>query len=125
MLFFIQNTFIVQQVTGTFPGKEEMESSLQKLEKDLKETSREKDKALQQLNRLKQHLLEKVLYPHLRSHFFNCQSFPSNSLYSFLDAILGALAYKNPQTHVFGCNILYFICTIFVLCSFVKNYILI
>ncbi|PWA76847.1 golgin candidate 4 [Artemisia annua] len=49
----------VHEVTGTFPGKEEMESSLQKLEKDLKETSREKDKALQQLNRLKQHLLEK------------------------------------------------------------------
>nr|GEX39281.1 hypothetical protein [Tanacetum cinerariifolium] len=49
----------VLEVTGTFPGKEEMESSLQKLEKDLKETSREKDKALQQLNRLKQHLLEK------------------------------------------------------------------
>ncbi|GJU88330.1 hypothetical protein Tco_1300753 [Tanacetum coccineum] len=50
---------VLEQVTGTFPGKEEMESSLQKLEKDLKETSREKDKALQQLNRLKQHLLEK------------------------------------------------------------------
>lgn len=70
MLFFMQNTFFVQQVTGTFPGKEEMESSLQKLEKDLKETSREKDKALQQLNRLKQHLLEKVLYPHLQSYLF-------------------------------------------------------
>ncbi|XP_024996164.1 golgin candidate 4 isoform X3 [Cynara cardunculus var. scolymus] len=48
-----------EQVPGSFPGKEELESSLQKLEKDLKETSRERDKALQQLNRLKQHLLEK------------------------------------------------------------------
>ncbi|KAL3517227.1 hypothetical protein ACH5RR_024129 [Cinchona calisaya] len=41
------------------PGKEEMELSLQKLEKDLKETRRERDKALQELNRLKQHLLDK------------------------------------------------------------------
>lgn len=47
------------QVSGSFPGKIEMESSLQKMEKDLKETSRQRDKALQQLNRLKQHLLEK------------------------------------------------------------------
>ncbi|KAI4355124.1 hypothetical protein L6164_003927 [Bauhinia variegata] len=42
-----------------FPGKEEMEQSIQKLSKDLKETQRERDKALQQLTRLKQHLLEK------------------------------------------------------------------
>ncbi|GJW96725.1 hypothetical protein Tco_0178533 [Tanacetum coccineum] len=41
----------------TFPGKEEMVSFLQEQEKDLKETFREKDKALQQLNRLKKHLL--------------------------------------------------------------------
>lgn len=53
------NTNGVHEVSGKFPGKEEMESSLQKLEKDLKETSQERDKALQQLNRLKQHLLEK------------------------------------------------------------------
>lgn len=45
----------------SFPGKEEMEISLQKLSKDLKETQREKDKAVQELTRLKQHLLEKVL----------------------------------------------------------------
>ncbi|XP_050237693.1 golgin candidate 4 [Mercurialis annua] len=45
--------------SGSFPGKEEMESRLQKLEKELKEACREKDKALQQLSRLKQHLLEK------------------------------------------------------------------
>lgn len=38
-----------------------MEKSLQKLENDLKETRREKDKALLELNRLKQHLLEKVI----------------------------------------------------------------
>ncbi|KAF7801277.1 golgin candidate 3-like isoform X1 [Senna tora] len=43
----------------SFPEKEEMERSLQKLTKDLKETQRERDKALQQLTRLKQHLLEK------------------------------------------------------------------
>ncbi|WCJ22686.1 golgin candidate 4 [Euphorbia peplus] len=42
-----------------FPGKEELELSLQKLEKDLKEMRHERDKALQQLTRLKQHLLEK------------------------------------------------------------------
>ncbi|KAG8391888.1 hypothetical protein BUALT_Bualt01G0233700 [Buddleja alternifolia] len=42
-----------------FPGKEEMQQSLRKLEKDLRETLKEKDKVLQQLNRLKQHLLEK------------------------------------------------------------------
>ncbi|GMP61270.1 hypothetical protein CsSME_00023797 [Camellia sinensis var. sinensis] len=44
---------------GHFPGKEEMELSLQKLEKDLKETCQQRDKALQELNRLKQHLLDK------------------------------------------------------------------
>ncbi|THG22635.1 hypothetical protein TEA_028356 [Camellia sinensis var. sinensis] len=48
------------QSTGHFPGKEEMELSLQKLEKDLKETCQQRDKALQELNRLKQHLLDKV-----------------------------------------------------------------
>lgn len=44
----------------SFPGKEEMEQSLQKLEKDLKETCSERDKALQELTRLKQHLIEKA-----------------------------------------------------------------
>ncbi|GMP61262.1 hypothetical protein CsSME_00023795 [Camellia sinensis var. sinensis] len=47
------------QSMGHFPGKEEMELSLQKLEKDLKETCQQRDKALQELNRLKQHLLDK------------------------------------------------------------------
>nr|XP_034904898.1 golgin candidate 4-like isoform X2 [Populus alba] len=47
--------------TTTFPRKEEMELLLQKLERDLKETCHEKEKALQQLARLKQHLLEKEL----------------------------------------------------------------
>ncbi|KAJ7962477.1 Golgin candidate 4 [Quillaja saponaria] len=41
------------------PGKEDMEQSIQKLNKDLSEARRERDKALQQLTRLKQHLLEK------------------------------------------------------------------
>ncbi|MCH82161.1 golgin candidate 3-like, partial [Trifolium medium] len=43
-----------------FPGKEEMERSLQKLSEDLKQTQRDRDKALQELSRLKQHLLEKA-----------------------------------------------------------------
>ncbi|KAJ6679756.1 MYOSIN HEAVY CHAIN - RELATED [Salix purpurea] len=47
------------EVDSTSPRKEEMELLLQKLEGDLKETCHEKDKALQQLARLKQHLLEK------------------------------------------------------------------
>ena len=45
-----------------FAERVEMERSLQKLSKDLKETQRERDKALQQLARLKQHLLEKVSF---------------------------------------------------------------
>ena len=40
--------------------KEEMRKSLHKLENDLKEARMQKDKALQELNRLKQHLLDKV-----------------------------------------------------------------
>ncbi|CAH9098183.1 unnamed protein product [Cuscuta epithymum] len=47
------------QSSPVFPEKEVMEKSLQKLENDLKETRRERDKALLELNRLKQHLLEK------------------------------------------------------------------
>ena len=50
----------MEDSSRSFPGKEEMELSLQKLDKDLKETRRERDKALQELGRLKQHLLEKV-----------------------------------------------------------------
>ncbi|XP_027349894.1 golgin candidate 3-like isoform X1 [Abrus precatorius] len=42
-----------------FPGKEDLERSLHKLSKDLKETHKERDKAVQELTRLKQHLLEK------------------------------------------------------------------
>ncbi|KAI3829253.1 hypothetical protein L1987_03371 [Smallanthus sonchifolius] len=49
----------VHEVSESFLGKEEMESTFQKMEKDLKETVQQRDKALQQLNRLKQHLLEK------------------------------------------------------------------
>ncbi|XP_010518283.1 PREDICTED: golgin candidate 4-like [Camelina sativa] len=44
---------------GSFPGKEDMDKSLQRLEKELEEARREKDKARQELKRLKQHLLEK------------------------------------------------------------------
>ncbi|TYH95695.1 hypothetical protein ES332_A12G124300v1 [Gossypium tomentosum] len=45
--------------SGSSSRMKEMELSLQQMEKDLKETCRERDKALQELNRLKQHLLEK------------------------------------------------------------------
>ncbi|CAN4111521.1 unnamed protein product [Withania somnifera] len=44
-----------------FPEKEEMKRSLQNLENKLKETLRERDKAQQELKRLKQHLLEKEM----------------------------------------------------------------
>lgn len=61
---YVTNILMLKvQSSGAFPGKEEMESSLRKLEKDLKEACREKEKTLQQLNRLKQHLLEKVVCP--------------------------------------------------------------
>lgn len=50
------------QLSEKFPGKEEMELSIKKLEKDLKEVCRERDKALQELTRLKQHLLDKVTF---------------------------------------------------------------
>ncbi|CAN4108338.1 unnamed protein product [Withania somnifera] len=44
-----------------FPKKEEMKRSLQNLENELKETRRGRDKAQQELKRLKQHLLEKEM----------------------------------------------------------------
>lgn len=44
-----------------FPEKEEMKKSLQNLENELKETRRGRDKAQQELKRLKQHLLEKEM----------------------------------------------------------------
>lgn len=44
-----------------FPEKEEMKRSLQNLENELKETCRGRDKAQQELKRLKQHLLEKEM----------------------------------------------------------------
>lgn len=59
LLFLMYNS----EKPGSFPGKEDMEKSLQKLQKDLEEARREKDKARQELKRLKQHLLEKVIYP--------------------------------------------------------------
>ncbi|CAN1309089.1 Golgin candidate 4 [Linum perenne] len=43
----------------SFPEKKELEASLQKLERDLREARSDKERALQELNRLKQHLLEK------------------------------------------------------------------
>ncbi|GAV69909.1 hypothetical protein CFOL_v3_13409 [Cephalotus follicularis] len=49
----------MEDVSGSFPGKEEMDLLLEKLEKDLKEAQHGRDKALQELARLKQHLLEK------------------------------------------------------------------
>ncbi|KAL1360515.1 hypothetical protein HN51_005915 [Arachis hypogaea] len=43
----------------SFPEKEDMERSIEKLSKDLKETQKQRDKAVHELTRLKQHLLEK------------------------------------------------------------------
>lgn len=53
----------MEQVNSSesFPGEEEMKISLQKLERDLEEACQERDKALQELTRLKHHLLEKVV----------------------------------------------------------------
>lgn len=50
------------QSLGSFHGKEEMEQTMRKLEKDLNEARQKRDKALQELNRLKKHLLDKVAY---------------------------------------------------------------
>ncbi|KAF7139616.1 hypothetical protein RHSIM_Rhsim07G0009400 [Rhododendron simsii] len=50
------------QSLGSFPGKEEMEQTMRKLEKDLNEARQKRDKALHELNRLKKHLLDKVAY---------------------------------------------------------------
>ncbi|CAL0315022.1 unnamed protein product [Lupinus luteus] len=52
-------TLQIPDPSQSFPGKEEMERSIQKLSKDLLETQRERDKVVQELTRLKQHLLEK------------------------------------------------------------------
>lgn len=41
-------------------AKEELEKSLRLFEKDLKEAHQQRDKALQELARLKQHLLDKI-----------------------------------------------------------------
>ena len=49
-----------KDASESFPGKEEMELSLQKIDSELKVARQERDKALQELKRLKQHLLEKV-----------------------------------------------------------------
>ncbi|CAI0470210.1 unnamed protein product [Linum tenue] len=46
-------------LSGSFPGKKELEASLLKLESNLREAHSDKERALQELNRLKQHLLEK------------------------------------------------------------------
>ncbi|CAN1237482.1 Golgin candidate 4 [Linum grandiflorum] len=45
--------------SGSFPEKKELEASLQKMERDLGEARSDKERALHELNRLKQHLLEK------------------------------------------------------------------
>ncbi|KAF8017058.1 hypothetical protein BT93_H2311 [Corymbia citriodora subsp. variegata] len=44
---------------GSSNERDELKQSLQKLENDLKETRKERDKALRELSRLKQHLLDK------------------------------------------------------------------
>ncbi|KAI3411221.1 uncharacterized protein J3R85_018272 [Psidium guajava] len=45
--------------SGSSHERDELKQSLQKLENDLKETRKERDKALRELSRLKQHLLDK------------------------------------------------------------------
>ncbi|XP_048493964.1 golgin candidate 4 isoform X2 [Beta vulgaris subsp. vulgaris] len=47
--------------SANVPGKVELEHSLRLIEKELKETRRDRDKAKQELARLKQHLLDKEL----------------------------------------------------------------
>ncbi|KAL0724574.1 hypothetical protein Bca4012_039173 [Brassica carinata] len=51
----------LKKETETFPGKEKMEQSCREWKADLKETQRKRDKARQELKRLKQHLLEKEM----------------------------------------------------------------
>lgn len=48
-------------VSASFPGKVELEHSIQQIKKELQETRRERDKSKQELARLKQHLLDKEL----------------------------------------------------------------
>ncbi|KAL6585807.1 hypothetical protein OROMI_002451 [Orobanche minor] len=67
------------------PVKEEMQESLHKLERDLKEACRERDKVLHELNRLKQHLLEKFnsgffYTPRSRDRFENGNSVPEQRI---------------------------------------------
>ncbi|KAL5989174.1 hypothetical protein ACLOJK_010064 [Asimina triloba] len=47
--------------SGNFPGKEDMSKSIESLTEDFEVACRERDKALQELARLKQHLLDKEL----------------------------------------------------------------
>lgn len=76
---------------------EERELLLQKLEKDLKDTCRERDKAVQELTRLKQHLLEKVVIYHLISP---C-NFPWSVFFALGDSVLLfiGLAYSSRFTY--------------------------
>ena len=72
-----------------------MEISLQNLDREIKETRRERDKAIQELTRLKQHLLEKVVYnykglPYLHYCAYNTSSV--DVLLSFL--IFGVFKFK-------------------------------
>ncbi|XP_077251381.1 golgin candidate 4-like isoform X1 [Tasmannia lanceolata] len=55
------NDFSEAHSSETFPGKEEMSASILMLENALKDACLERDKALQELARLKQHLLDKEL----------------------------------------------------------------
>lgn len=76
-LFFCFLFIWFSQESEIFPGKEEMELSLQKFNNEIKEIRCERDKALQQLARLKQHLLEKVacslqIFSHSLSPPFFC-----------------------------------------------------
>lgn len=56
-----------------------MAKSLLKLDTELKETCRERDKALQELARLKQHLLEKVQY-HVNVYFIAVHAYTTQAV---------------------------------------------
>ncbi|XP_077251382.1 golgin candidate 4-like isoform X2 [Tasmannia lanceolata] len=56
-----ENIALKAHSSETFPGKEEMSASILMLENALKDACLERDKALQELARLKQHLLDKEL----------------------------------------------------------------
>lgn len=79
-------------VIPTLKVKEEMSLTIHTLEEALKETRKERDKTLHQLDRLKQHLLDKVLLFLLLIIF----SFPRTYFELFLIILIITAAVANP-----------------------------